>query len=399
MAKITTFSQIIKLIPRSLFESSVHKHQGDKGIRTLDCWSWFGALMFSQLSGHDSIRALERVFALGNKQTSQLGFVPVCRSTLSDANAVRPVAILEDIYKYCLQLVHKIPRKNSLNLDFPVLLLDSTFIELCLSLCPWAYYRNSDKKTGSVKYAGVKLHTAIDLAGHIPEFVIVKSGTEATNGDLKVARENFKFLPQSLVVMDRGYWSATYFNELNLNKVWFVTRPQNKRIKFRVVKSEPTNRTQGIICDQHVYLNGPGTKGKYKGKLRRISYFDSETKKRLVFITNRFDLPAKIICDLYKARWQVELFFKALKQNLKIKKFLGLNKNAVFAQIYSALISYLLLTYLKLTTSSSISMPELMAVVGTLLLLNHNIIAILQNRPKTTRHPPPNLQLQLQLSA
>ncbi len=399
MPKLSIFPQIIKLIPRTVFESAVARHDGDKGVRTLDCWSWFGSLMFSQLSGHDSIRALERVFAIGNKEMLSLGFSPVRRSTLSDANAVRSVGILEDIFKYCVELTQKRSLKHLPKIGMPVLLLDSTFIKLCLSLCPWAYYRRSDKKTGNTKYAGVKLHTAIDLTGHIPEFVVIKAGTEATNGDLRVARENFKFTPNSLVVFDRGYWSAEYFNELNKNKTFFVTRPKNKKIKFKVERSRPSNRTLGIICDQDIYLNGPGTKGKYQGKLRRISYFDEETKKRLVFITNKFDVSAQVICDLYKSRWDVELFFKTLKQNLKIKKFLGLSPNAVTAQIYTALISYVLLTYLKMIACSGISMPELMAVVSTLLLLKHNIIELLQNQPKTRRHPPPDPQLKLLLIA
>jgi hypothetical protein len=387
MAKITTFAQIIKLIPRSTFESAVIKYNGDKGVRTLDCWTWFGALMFSQLSGHDSIRALEKVFSIGNQDVNKLGFNSIHRSTLSDANLKRPVAILEEVYKFCLELAKKNTKTRKLDLDFPVYLLDSTFIELCLSLCPWAYYRRSDKKTGNVKYAGIKIHTAIDLAGHIPEFLVIQEGTEAQNGDLKIARECLKFPPKSLVVFDRGYWSLNYFNELNKNQVSFVTRIRNKKIKYRVAKSSQVNRTLGLKCDQHIYFNSEHTKGKYQGKLRKISYKDPSTQKLFVFITNRFDLPAEKICALYKARWQVELFFRLIKQNFKVKKFLGLNKNAVLAQLYAALISYVLLSYLKSTSRSSISMPDLMAVVGTFLLIKLSLIDVLTDHPKTTRHP------------
>ena len=396
MPKVAVFSQIIKLIPRSHFEASVNRHGGDKRVRKLDCWTWFGALLFSQLSGHDSIRCLERVFEAGNSEVAGLGFQSVCRSTLSDANGSRPLGILKDIFGYALELATQ-SRGRNLDLGFPVYLLDSTFIELCLSLCPWAYYRRSDEATGRVRYAGVKVHTAIDLTGHLPEFLVIKEGTEKTNGDLKVARETFRFAPGSLVVFDRGYWSAPYFEELRRANVDFVTRPKNNRLKFRVVKSAKVNRTQGLICDQHVYLNGRGTKGVYGGMLRKIGYRDPQTGKKLTFITNRLDLPAEIICRLYKARWQVEIFFRTLKQNLKIKKFLGLNKNAVFAQIYTALIAYVLMMYLKLTTRSSISMTELMAIVGTMLLLKHNIVALLQDQPQTRRHPPP-LQLSLDLA-
>jgi len=357
--------------------------------------------MFSQLSGHDSIRALEKVFSIGNTEVRKLGFNPVCRSTLSDANGRRPVQILEDIYKYCLNLTRSTPKmRHQLGLNFPVYLMDSSFIELCLSLCPWAYYRRSDKKTGNVKYAGVKLHTAIDLTGHIPDYVLIKSGSEAINGDLKVARENFQFKPKSLVVFDRGYWSLDYFQELNENNVSFVTRIKMKKMKFRIAKSNPVDRTHGLKCDQYIYFNSKHTKGKYKGKLRRISYKDPETGKNFVFITNKFNLPAATICALYKSRWQVELFFKLMKQNFKVKKFLGNNKNAVLAQIYTALICYVLLTYLKVVNRSSISTPELMAAVGTFLLIKYNLNSILQDTPKTTRHlPVVKLQLELFSSA
>lgn len=386
MPKISVFPQIIKLIPRLEFEAIVARHDGDRSVRKLDCWTWLGALLFSQLSGHDSIRALEKVFDLGNKDVRRLGFNPVCRSTLSDANSSRPFEILQDLYSLCLQRFH-LKNKSHDGLAAFVFLLDSTFIKLCLSLCPWAYYRRSDQKTGRVKYAGVKLHTAIDLTGHIPEFVVVREGTESGNHDLTVARNNFHFPPKSLVVFDRGYWSLDYFNQLNQSEVGFVTRPKNKRLKFRVAKSFPVNRTLGLKCDQHIYFNTPHTRGLYKGKLRRISFKDPETGKRLVFITNRFDLSGETICDLYKARWQVELFFKTLKQNLKIKKFLGLNKNAVFAQIFTALIAYVLLMYIRRLTRSTISMPELMAVVGTFLLTKLNLFDVLSLCPRTTRHP------------
>ena len=387
MAKISVFSQIIKLIPRAQFESAVSKYNGDKRVRTLDCWTWFGSLLFSQLSGHDSIRALERVFCASNTETSRLGFNSICRSTLSDANSSRPVEILQEMFAYSLKVAGK-ARGHHVDFGFPVYLLDSTFIELCISLCPWAFYRTTSKTTNSTKYAGIKVHTAIDLTGRLPEFVVIKEGRERDNRDLKTARENFQFQSGTTVVFDRGYWSAAYFNELNQANVSFVTRMVKNRV-FCVEKSNEVDRTQGLICDQIIYLSGQKIKGVYKGKLRRIRYRDPETKKHLTFITNRLDLPAKVICDLYKARWQIELFFRTLKQNLKIKKFLGLTRNAVVAQIYAALICYVLLIYLKLTSRSDISMPEIMAVVGTLLLLKHNIIELLQNKPKSMRHPPP----------
>lgn len=393
MAKTTIFSQIIKLIPRSHFESLVHKHEGDKGIRTLNCWTWFGSLLFSQLTGHDSIRAIERGFCHANGELSKLGFDKVCKSTLSDANAKRPLAILEELFSFCVQSLKENNPKLSHGFSFQgkVLALDSTFIKLCLTLSPWAKYRMKPNRDDIS--AGFKIHTAIDLAGDIPEFVVIKSGSEKENNDLLVARQSFKFPRGSTLIFDRGYWKASYFNELNSQGIFFVTRLA-KRTTFCVHKSHPKNRTQGIICDQEVYFRGRQTKNEYQGKLRRISYREPDTGKKFIFITNRFDLPAQVICDLYKARWRIELFFKCLKQNLKVKRFLGFSEHAVRAQIWTALIAYVLIQNIKLTLGSSISMPDALAVISTLLLLRLPLNVILADLPRTKAHSPP-LQLLL----
>lgn len=392
MAKTTIFSQVIKHIPRNKFEGLVQEHEGDKGIRSLNCWTWFGALLFSQLSGHDSIRAIERIFAHEDGEMKKLGFGPVRRSTLSDANHKRPVELLEKLFKYLLEQAKGLPRKSRFSFGGQVLALDSTFIRLCLSLCPWASYRRSVKGSNRgefVQSAGIKMHTAIDLAGELPDFVVLKSGPESENSDIKVAKQYFKPTSGSMVIFDRGYWDLAWFSELTESGVFFVTRIA-RRVQFGVGKSHPINRTQGILCDQEIYLKTRYAKKKYKnGLLRRIKYREPDTGKVLIFITNRFDLDAKIICDLYKARWKIELFFKCLKQNLKIKKFLGFSPEAVKAQVWVALISYLLIQTMKLTLRSSISMPDAMAVIGTLLLLRQSLNVILGKLPNVKRHPPP----------
>lgn len=228
----SVFSQVIKQIPRGEFESWVRNHGGDHGVRTLNCCTWFGALLFGQLSRNDSVRAIERVFGHGQGRMRHLGFGEVCRSTLADAN-----------------------------------------------------------------------------------------------------------------------------------------------------------RTRGHICDQTIYLKSHRGQ-RYHGTLRRISYRDPDTNKRLTFLTNRFDLAVQTICDLYKARWQVELFFKTLKQHLKIRKFLGTTENAVSAQILVALIAYLLVMLLRYAYKSTISIPETMALLAALLLLNMPLALILKDLPATTRYPP-----------
>jgi putative transposase len=391
MARYSVFSQICKIIPRAEFQRWVSKHEGDKGIRRLDCWTWFGSLLFSQLTGHDSIRALERVFAHGGREMRSLGFSPVCRSTLSDANSCRPLGILQNTYEYVLGKVQALPRKSIFAFPGKVLALDSTFIRLCLSLCPWAKSGGYSHK-GHKEFAGIKMHTAIDLAGEVPEFICLRTGHEKINNDLKVAGENFRPTCGSTVTFDRGYWKLEYFKELNERGCFFVTRLA-KRTLFRVTKSREVDRTQGLICDQDVYASGRYGKKKYGGKLRRIVYKDCATKKNFIFITNRFDLEAKDICDIYQARWRIEIFFKTLKQNLQVKKFLGLSEHAVKAQILVALTSYLLISYIKLVHRSSISMTEITAAIMTLLLLKMPLNAILKKFPRTKAHSPP-IQLQ-----
>lgn len=375
MGQSTVFSQIIKLIPRTEFSSIVCKHNGDKGVRSLDCWTWFGALLFGQLTGHDSIRAIERIFATSDSKMKALGLGPVRRSTLADANRTRPLNVLEDLFKLVLGKAQALgPKKNGFRFHGQVLALDSTTIELCLNLSPWARFHHDKGAT--------KLHTAIDIAGDLPLFTVITDGRTA---DIRAAREQIHFMPGTTVAMDRGYVDYTWLNSLNQSHVWFVTRTKTN-CQFKVVESRPTDRTRGHICDQIIYLKSQRGR-KYEGKLRRITYRDPETGKRLTFLTNRFDLATQTICDLYKARWKVELFFKTMKQYLRIKKFLGTSANAVKAQILVALIAYLLVQILRFTVKTSISIADAMAVVATLLLLKEPLKRLLGDLPRITRHP------------
>jgi putative transposase len=308
-----------------------------------------------------------------------MGFSTVCRSTLSDANKNRPLGILEKTYSAVLaKAKHVCPERHGFRFNGEVRALDSSVIDLALGLSPWASFRKGR--------SGVKLHTAIDLAGDLPDFVVI---TPAKRHDVPIAKQYFHPKAGSTVIFDRGYWSADWLNELNENKVFFITR-QRRNNRFKVVESRHTDRTRGHICDQLVYqkTSQKGYYPGYTGKLRRISYRDPDTKKKLIFITNRFDLATQTICDLYKARWKVELFFKMLKQNLKVKKFLGNSANAVRAQILVALIAYVLVQLIRWLTKSRVSMPDAMAAIGTLLLLREPLSTLLGELPRVTRHPP-----------
>jgi putative transposase len=374
MSQSSVFSQVIKLIPRTQFESIVFKHNGDKGLRSLNCWTWFGALLFGQLSGHDSIRAIERIFATSDAKMKKLGFEPVRRSTLADANRTRPLEVLEDLFHFVLGQAQSIaPKKIGFRFHGQVLALDSTTIQLCLSLSPWAKFHHDKGAT--------KLHTAIDIAGDLPQFVVI---TEGKKNDVRAARDLITFVPGTTVVFDRGYSDYGWLNELNQSGVWFVTRTKCNT-QFKVVESKATDRTRGHICDQVIYLKSKLGRG-YKGVLRRITYRDPESGKRLTFLTNRFDLATQTICDLYKSRWKVELFFKTMKQYLRVKKFLGTSANAVKGQILVALIAYLLVQIMRFNFKTSISMADAMAVVGTLLLVKEPLQRILGELPRVTRH-------------
>jgi hypothetical protein len=374
VARPTVFSQLIKLIPRTQFQEFVVRHDGDARVRTLDCWSWFGALLFGQMTGHDSIRAIERVFAHQDGEAKRLGFGPVRRSTLADANRTRPIEILEELYAYCLARAQSAaPRKTGFRFHGQVFALDSTTIELCLSRSPWAVFRRAK--------GAVKLHTAIDIAGNLPQFAVI---TDGKHHDIRAARENIHFDPGATVVFDKGYIDYAWLNDLNQGGVWFVTRMKTN-CQFTVLKCHDHDRTRGLRADQTIHLKS--LKGsEYQGKLRRVSFRDPDTGKWLVFLTNRFDLAAKTICDLYKARWKVELFFKAMKQHLRIKKFLGTSAQSVKAQILVALIAYLLVHILKYSMKSDISLPDAMAAIGTLLLLKEPLSRLLGSLPRVTRH-------------
>lgn len=332
MGYSSVFSQVVNLVPRSEFEAIVSKYNGDRGVRTLDCWTWFGALLFGQMSGHDSIRAIERVFAHKDPQMQRMGFGPVRRSTLADANMVRPVAVLEDLFQYCLRRAYDhAPKKHRLKFAGDVFAMDSTTIELCLYLCPWAKFHH--EKTGK---GAAKLHTAIDIANDLPQFAVV---TDGRTHDIRVARDQIlkQFKKGDTVVIDRGYVNYGFMNTMNQAGIYFVVRAKSN-CRYKVVDWEETNRTRGIMADQEIYLNSLKG-GDYEGTLRRVSFREPDTGRWLVFLTNRMDLSAKAICAIYKSRWDVELFFKTLKQNLRIKKFLGNTVNAVKSQILVALIA------------------------------------------------------------
>lgn len=365
----TILGQLLQWIPRLEFQKIVDEYEGDKKVKKLECWGQFVALLFGQLTGHNGLRAITAALKGVKRKLYHLGIAfEICRSTLADANDRRDCRIFEKTFYYLLPRVQALAPQHKFRFKGKILAVDSTTIELCLSLSPWAQFHHGKGAT--------KLHMAVDLAGDLPTVMVL---TDGRKHDITVAKK-MRFAPQTMLLVDRGYVDYSWLWELTASGVWFVTRLK-KNHTFKVKTCRKTDRTQGIMADQTIKMTG--LKGReFEGKLRRISFRDPETNKHLVFITNRFDLSAKTICDLYKARWKVELFFKTMKQHLQVKKFLGTSVNAVKAQVWVALIAYLLMMALKFQSKLGWSTPMIMACLMAVLFANVALTSIWDNAPK-----------------
>lgn len=365
----SVFSQLLQHIPRFEFQRIIDRYDGDKGVRTLATWSQFVALLFGQLTGHNSLRAICAGLKSARKKLYHLGIsFEIYRSTLADANDKRNPKMFEEIFFRLLPKVQALAPRHKISIKNKVLALDSTTIELCLSLSPWAQFHH-DK-------GAFKLHVAIDIAGDLPTIMVLTDGRKS---DIRIAK-TLSFSPGTFLLIDRGYVDTDWLWKLNRQGIFFVTRLK-EGMKFKVRECRKTNRTQGIMADQEIKLNGP--KGKqYEGKIRRISYRDPQTGHRYVFLTNRFDLSAKTICDLYKARWRVELFFKTLKQQLQVRRFVGTSVNAVLAQVWVAFIAYLLLMLVKYQARLGWTLPAIMAGLTVVLFANSDLKNIWEDVPK-----------------
>jgi putative transposase len=359
-------SQLLQWIPAHQFQKGVDEYGGDKRIRKLTCWAQFVGLLFGQLTGHNSLRAIEAGLKSVKTKLYHLKIAyEIRRSTLADANDKRDARIFEKVFYNLLPKVQRLAPQNKLKLKGPVLALDSTTIELCLELSPWARFHHGK--------GAMKLHMAVDIAGDLPTVMVL---TEGKKHDVKAAR-SIPFAPGTLLIMDRGYVDFEWMWELTQRGVFFVTR-MKQGCAHKVRECRKVDRTQGLIADQTIRLKNK----KYEGKLRKVSYRDNQTGHKYIFFTNRFDLAAKTICNLYKARWQVELFFKTMKQQLQVKKFLGTSVNAVKAQIWVALIAYLLLMIVKFQSKLGWGMPAMMAALTVVLFSNRELTSLWREAPK-----------------
>lgn len=333
----TLFAQVMEFIPWTSFSRIVERHKGNARVRTLTCAEQFRAMAFAQLTWRESLRDIAVSLSANPAKLYAMGFrSPVKRSTLADANESRDWRIWADLAALLIRRARTLYAGEPLevDLDNTVYALDSSTIHLCLSLFDWAPFRSTK--------AAIKLHTLLDLRGAIPAFIHISDGKLH---DVKVL-DLIRFEAGAFYVMDRGYLDFARLQTLHQTGAFFVTRAKTS-MNTRRVYSSPTDRSSGVICDQRVVLCGYMSVRKYPDPLRRIRFKDADSGKTLVFLTNNMALPALTICALYKSRWQVELFFKWIKQHLRIKHFLGTSENAVKTQIWCAIATYVLIAIVR----------------------------------------------------
>ena len=333
----TLFAQVMEFVPWTSFARIVTRYGGDSGVRSLPCTEQFRAMAFAQLTYRESLRDIEACLLANQAKLYGMGFrSPVKRSTLADANERRDWHIWSDLAALLIKRARRLYCNDSfgVELDSTVYALDATTIDLCLSLFPWAPFRSTK--------AAVKLHTLLDLRGNIPTFIHISDGRthEITVLDMLTAEAG------AFYVMDRGYHDFQRLFAMHQAGAFFVTRAKRGMDAHRVY-SLPIDRSTGVVCDQRIALDGFYVSKDYPEQLRRIRFKDPESGKTLVFLTNNTALPALTIAALYKSRWQVELFFKWIKQHLRIKRFIGTSENAVKTQIWCAVATYVLIAIVK----------------------------------------------------
>ena len=381
----TLFAQLMEFVPWTSFARIVQRHGGNAGVRTLTCAEQFRAMAFAQLTWRESLRDIEASLSANASKLYAMGFRSVVkRSTLADVNESRNWLIWSDLAAVLIRRARKLYAGDSLgvDLDNTVYALDSSTIDLCLSLFEWAPFRSTK--------AAIKLHTLLDLRGAIPAFIHISDGKLH---DVNVL-DMLSFEAGAFYVMDRGYVDFARLYTLHQAGAFFVTRAKSP-MDARRVYSAPTDRSTGIISDQKVMLNGHYSGKKYPEHLRRIRFKDPETGKTLIFLTNNTALPALTIAALYKSRWQVELFFKWIKQHLRIKHFLGNSENAVKTQVWCAVATYVLIAIVKKELQLDASLYTCLQILSVSVLEKTQLSCALQANSADSDMPTSANQLNL----
>jgi len=364
----TVFSQLIEYLPGKEFQKCVARYDGDSRLRGFSCWDQLLAMSFAQLTYRESLRDIEACLRSMSGKLYHMGLRgKVARSTLGDANETHDWRIYADFAQVLIGIARPLHARDPIGVDLSQSLyaLDSTTIDLCLSLFPWAKFRKHK--------AAVKVHTLLDLHGNIPTFISI---TDGKVHDVNILDE---IMPEAgaFYVMDRGYVDFGRLYVFTLSAAFFVVRTKSNVILQRRY-SHPVDRTTGVRSDHTVILTTIGSAQVYPDALRRVSYLDVETRKRFKFLTNNFTLPAVTIAQIYKSRWQVELFFKWIKQHLRIKAFYGTSENAVKTQIWIAVSVYVLVAIIRKRLMLPISLYQILQILSVTLFEKTPILQALQ---------------------
>jgi len=381
------FSQLMDHMPLTTFRRCVVRYSGERKVKHFSCLDQFRCLAFAQLTWRESLRDIEACLNAQASKLYRLGFrAPhIARNTMSNANAVRDWRIYADFAQHLIGTARELYAGDTLpdleGLD-TVYALDSSTIDLCLSVFPWAPFRSTK--------AAIKLHTLLDLRGSIPSFIYISDGKMH---DVKVL-DLLQPEPAAFYVMDRGYLDFERLARLDDAGSFFVTRAKsNTQVRRRY--SRPVDRSTGLVCDQTVVLTGYYTRKGFNSPLRRVKFNDPETGKTLVFLSNNFALPAMTIAKLYKYRWRVELFFKWIKQHLRIKAFFGETENAVKTQIWSAVCVYVLVAIVKKRLAIKASLYQMLQILSLTLFEKTQLLSLFVDIPSENSHPFANNQLNL----
>jgi putative transposase len=376
----TIIGQMIQIISRLEFQSIVKKHKGDHKVTKLRCWDQFIHGLLAQVSGRHSLRETVSSLSLLYNKLYHLGSRPVCRSTLSDANNKRSPEIYKELFFSLLKRTQALAPKYKLKLNRKLYLLDATTIDLCLSLFPWAQFRKTK--------AGVRLHTLLDSDGILPVFLTLTDGKGHEAKQVK----DMPIPKGSYLAIDRGYHDFKQYKAFTDNDIRFVTRIKTNA-RYQKLKTVAGPANEAVLNDEIIQFSGYQTKKKCPYPLRKICYFDKEQNREITFLTNDLEADAAIIADIYKARWEIELFFKTIKQNLKIKHFYGTSANAVLTQIWISMITYLLLSYLKFKNKSTLSIQALARTIQVNLFERKSIKTLFNKN----LYKPPNRLNDLQV--
>ena len=381
----TIFSQVIDFIPRHKFRQCVNRYNGNKGVRTFTCMDQFMCMAFAQLTYRESLRDIESCLRSMHRKLYHVGINGnISRSTLAYANENRDWRIYCDFAQILIHTASVLYSNEDFGLELKetVYALDSSTIDLCLSLFPWAKFR---KNKGAVK-----LHTLLNLRGNIPTFIAI------TNGKVHDVNILDELIPEigAIYLMDRGYLDFERLYAMHQSSAFFITRTKTNTA-FRRIYSNKIDKSTGVQCDQIIALTGFYTKKYYPDKLRRIKFIDTNSEKRLNFITNQFTLSSPTIAELYKCRWQVELFFKWIKQHLRIKAFYGTSENAVKTQIWIAVSIYVLVAIIKKRLKLEQSLYTILQILSITLFEKIPLYQAFEKADYTTKMTSGHIQMKL----